>query len=81
MAEQDAAAVASTDEVLRFYSAVMRGQEKDQFGLDASLTDRIKAANSLMKRYAVADDRQRSTMEKLDKILGEFRNAVNSETS
>ena len=50
--QQDAALVADSDEVLRFYSAVMRGEVKDQFGLDASLTDRLKAGDSLMKRYA-----------------------------
>lgn len=49
---QDAQLVADADEVLRFYSAVMRGEVKDQFGLDASLTDRLKAGENLMKRYA-----------------------------
>ena len=29
----------------------MRGEEKDQFGLDASLQDRTKAAELLGKRY------------------------------
>ena len=49
---QDKELVADADEVLRFYSAVMRGEVKDQFGLDASLTDRLKAGDALMKRYA-----------------------------
>lgn len=52
MGDQDKNLVADADEVLRFYSAVMRGEVKDQFGLDASLTDRLKAGDSLMKRYA-----------------------------
>ena len=52
MGNQDKKLVADADEVLRFYSAVMRGEVKDQFGLDASLTDRLKAGDSLMKRYA-----------------------------
>lgn len=52
---QDKQLVADADEVLRFYSAVMRGEVKDQFGLDASLTDRLKAGDSLMKRYAAGD--------------------------
>lgn len=76
MDEQDAARVAKADEVLRFYSAVMRGEVPDQFGLDPSLNDRLKAADSLMKRYAVSDDRQRGTMEKLDRLFDEFRAAV-----
>lgn len=49
---QDKKRVADAAEVLEFYSAVMRGEVKDQFGLDASLTDRLKAGDSLMKRYA-----------------------------
>lgn len=52
MGNQDKKLVADADEVLRFYSAVMRGEVKDQFGLDASLTDRLKAGDSLMKRYS-----------------------------
>ena len=51
-AEMDKALIADSDEVLRFYSAVMRGEVKDQFGLEASLSDRLKAGDSLMKRYA-----------------------------
>lgn len=50
--EQDKRRVADAKEVLEFYSAVMRGEVKDQFGLDASLTDRLKAGDALMKRYA-----------------------------
>ena len=46
----DKALIADSNEVLRFYSAVMRGEVKDQFGLDASLTDRLKAGDSLICR-------------------------------
>ena len=52
---QDEAQVASSDEVMRFFSSVMRGEVKDQFGLDASLADRINAGKELMKRYAAAN--------------------------
>ena len=52
IADQDKKRVADANEVLEFYSAVMRGDVKDQFGLDASLADRLKAGDSLMKRYA-----------------------------
>lgn len=52
MGNQDKKLIADTDEVLRFYSSVMRGEVKDQFGLDASLADRLKAGDSLMKRYS-----------------------------
>ena len=53
--DQDKQRVADANEVLEFYSAVMRGEVKDQFGLEASLTDRLKAGDSLMKRYAAAN--------------------------
>lgn len=76
MAEQDANRVASADEVLRFYTSVMRGKEKDAFGLDLSMTERLKAADSLMKRYAVGAEKQKSTMDKLDSLLQEMRNAA-----
>lgn len=51
MNNQDKERMASADEVLEFYTAVMRGEVKDQFGIDASLSDRIKAGTELMKRY------------------------------
>jgi len=79
MEKQDKALIADSNEVLRFYSAVMRGEVKDQFGLDASLSDRLKAGDSLMKRYA-AGDRSQDAMERLDGLLKEFRDAVKSET-
>lgn len=55
MGEQEATLVADANEVLQFYSAVMRGKVKDQFGIDASLSDRLKAADSLAKRLAAAE--------------------------
>ena len=61
--------IASADEVMQFYSDVIRGKIKDQFGLDASLNDRIKAADSLMKRYNIAEDKLRATQEKLEAVL------------
>lgn len=59
--KQDKELVADADEVLRFYSAVMRGEVKDQFGLDASLTDRLKAGDALMKRYAAGGTKKNET--------------------
>ena len=43
--------IASQDEVLEYLTKVMRGEEKDSFGLDASLQDRTKCAELLGKRY------------------------------
>lgn len=60
MDELEAQHVATADEVMRFYSAVMRGEVKDQFGLDASLQDRLNAGKELMKRFAAVQDRANS---------------------
>ena len=48
--------IASIKEVMEFYSSVMRGEIKDQFDLDASLQDRIKAATELVKRYSNVEE-------------------------
>ena len=42
--------VASGQEIMRFYTMTMRGEIKDQFGLEATLADRMKAADALAKR-------------------------------
>lgn len=49
--EKEDSRIASQDEVLEYLTKVMRGKEKDQFGLDASLQDRTKCAELLGKRY------------------------------
>ena len=64
--------VASADEVLQFLTRVMRGEEKDQFGLDASLQDRTKAGVELLKRYDAAKDDTQKVLDKLDAVIGEI---------
>ena len=49
--EKEEDRIASQDEVLEYLTRVMRGELKDQFGLDASLQDRTKCAELLGKRY------------------------------
>lgn len=49
--------VATADEVMRFFSSVMRGEVKDQFGLEASLQDRLNAGKELMKRFSAVQDK------------------------
>lgn len=80
LAQIEEESIADIKEVLKFYTKVMRGEEKDQFGLDASLNDRLKAGDSLMKRYAAGAEKNKGTMEKLDNLLKEFKDAVKSET-
>lgn len=51
--------IASAQEIMNFYTMTMRGEVKDQFGLEATLADRMKAADALAKRQidakAIAD--------------------------
>lgn len=49
--EKEKQDIADINEVLSFFSSVMRGDVKDQFGLDASLKDRLEAGKELHKRY------------------------------
>lgn len=43
-------AIADAKEVMEYLTKVMRGEVKDQFGLDAPLSERTKAAQELAKR-------------------------------
>ena len=56
--EKESQRIASQDEVLQYLTKVMRGEEKDQFGLDASLQDRTKCAELLGKRYGTFVDKR-----------------------
>ena len=42
--------IAGSSEIMSFYTKVMRGEVKDQFGLEATLSDRLKATDALAKR-------------------------------
>lgn len=42
--------IASAAEVMQYFTSVMRGEVKDQFGLDAPLAERTRAAVELAKR-------------------------------
>jgi phage terminase small subunit len=59
--EEENNRIATMAEVMEFYSKGMRGEIKDQFGLDAMMSDRIKCAQSLdkilqLKEKAKADE-------------------------
>ncbi len=45
--------IAKAEEVMAFLTSAMRGEVKDQFGLDPQLSDRIDAAKQLQKRYGL----------------------------
>lgn len=42
--------IASATEVMQYFTSVMRGEILDQFGLEASLSERTRAAQELAKR-------------------------------
>lgn len=45
--------IAKAEEVMQFFTSTMRGEVKDQFGLDPTLSDRLDAAKQLQKRYGL----------------------------
>ena len=49
--------IATGEQVMEFFSKVMRGEVKDQFGLEAPLGERLKAANELAKRTVDIENR------------------------
>lgn len=42
--------IADADEIMQYFTRVMRGEERDQFGLDAPLSERTAAARELARR-------------------------------
>lgn len=48
--EIDDSRIASAAEIMQYFTSVMRGEVKDQFGLEAPLSERTKAAVELAKR-------------------------------
>lgn len=48
--------IATADDVMMFFTRVINGEEKDAFGLDASLQDKISAGKEILKRHV--DDRK-----------------------
>lgn len=49
--------IATSEQVMQFFSDVMNGKIKDQFGLEASLADRTKAAIEIAKRTVDLDQK------------------------
>ena len=70
--------IADVKEVMEFYSAVMRGEVKDQFDIDASITDRLSAGRELMKRYEKADTTKNESLDRLDEILKGLKENANN---
>lgn len=54
---KDNARIASQNEVLEFLTKVMRGEVKDQLGLETPVKERNRAAELLGKRYSLFADK------------------------
>ena len=57
MDESSKDTIATADEVLEYLTRVVRGEEKDAFGLDVSVADKTKAAELLGKRHMLFTDK------------------------
>lgn len=68
--------IADISEVLQFFTSVMRGEVKDQFDFDPSLSDRLSAGKELMKRYEKGDDGKKDALAKLDEVLREIGGVI-----
>lgn len=68
--------IADISEVLQFFTSVMRGEVKDQFDFDPSLSDRLSAGKELMKRYEKGDDGKKDALAKLDEVLKEIGGVI-----
>lgn len=58
MNEMENKAIATTEEVMTYFTSVMRGEVKDQFGLDAPLSERTRAAQEIAKRTIDIENRK-----------------------
>ena len=60
--------VATADEVMGYFTSVMRGEVKDQFGLDAPLSERTRAAQELAKRTVDIENRKAGVADQITSI-------------
>lgn len=72
----DDSRIADVKEVMQFYSAVLRGEVKDQFDMDAALSDRIAAGKELMKRFERSDEGKKDALDKLDNLLDKIGGVI-----
>jgi len=66
-------AIATATDVMQFLTKVMNGEIKDQFGLDATLADRIKAGQELAKRTVDIDNRVKGVPDNVMTIKLDWR--------
>ena len=56
---QEKKSIATAQEVMEYFTKVMNGEILDQFGLEASLSERTKAAQELAKRTVDIDNKMK----------------------
>ena len=56
-AKAEKRSIATAQDVMEFFTKAMNGEIKDQFGLDASLGDRIRAGQELARRTVDLENR------------------------
>ena len=59
--QKEKKAIMSANEVMEMFTKIANGEIKDQFGLDASLNDRLKALQELAKRTVDIENRIKGT--------------------
>jgi len=74
------ASIASATEIMNFFSSVMRGEVKDQFGLEAPLSERTRAAVELAKRQIDIPQRLAGNEQPEVKISVDWSRGVSVET-
>ena len=61
--------IADAAEVMQFFTRVLRGEEKDAFGLDISASDKMAAGREILKRSVdtvkLENERERLNLEKM----------------
>ena len=68
--------IADGKEIMEYLTSVMRGEQKDAFGLDAPLTERTRAATELAKRIIDTKDNGSDQLKKLDEVLEKIGGVV-----
>nr|DAV15974.1 MAG TPA: Terminase small subunit [Caudoviricetes sp.] len=73
----DDARIADITEIMQYLTSVMRGEVKDQFDLDAPLSERTRCAQELLKRNM--DDRRMDI--ELAKLEAQYKDSAPEEES
>jgi hypothetical protein len=79
LAQFEESKIASAEEILQYFTKVMRGEIEDQFGIEASLAERTKAAQELAKRKIDAAKKTADNSITLSFVWEDLPDAVNDD--